>query len=271
MTGSRNVIAALVADGDGVDRMVAGLDESQWALPTPAPGWTVAHQIAHLSFVFQLAAAAASAPERFNTLVARANGGVDGVVDAAFASAVNDPPARLLARWRIDRAAAERALAVAPADSPVPWLVRPVPPAVLAAVGMMELFGHGQDIADALGIHRRWTDRLRYVVGFAVDAWDLGYQARGLTPPDVRFGFELVAPSGEVWRFGPDDAQQHISGTAADFCLLVTRRRHRDDLDLAAVGQEAHRWLDIAQAYHGAPGPGRSPGQFAPSFRRLAA
>jgi uncharacterized protein (TIGR03084 family) len=98
-----------------------------------------------------------------------------------------------------------------------------------------------------------------------VRTWDFGYQARGLTVPDKEFRFELTAVSGELWVFGPADAAQRITGPAVDFCLLVTRRRHRADLSLAAVGAEADRWLDIAQAYRGPAGPGRLPGQFAAS------
>ena len=263
MTQQQDVIAHLVAEGDQVDRMVADIDETSWSLPTPAPGWTVAHQIAHLSFVFRLAGTAASDPEAFTALAARAAGDFDAAIAAALADYENDPPEVLLARWRAERAASEKALAAVPPDSLVPWLVRPLPPSVLAAAGMMELIGHGQDIADALGVARDWTDRIGHVVGFAVHVWDFGYQARGLATPDVRFGFELTAPSGAVWRYGPDDAAQRITGSAVDFCMLVTRRRHRDDLDLVAVGEDADNWLNIAQAYRGGAGPGRSPGQFA--------
>jgi enediyne biosynthesis protein E11 len=262
VTDFQDVIGHLVAEGDSVDGMVAGLDAAGWSLPTPAPGWTVAHQVAHLSFVFRLAAAAAARPEAFQAIAASAQGDFDGAVNAALAEYADLAPADLLARWRTERVTAERALAAVPPDSLVPWLVRPIPPAVLAAAGMMELIGHGQDIADAVGVDREWTDRIAHVVGFAVHVWDFGYQARGLAVPDVRFRFELPSPSGAVWRFGPDDAAQRITGSAVDFCLLVTRRRHRDDLDLVAVGADADEWLTIAQAYRGAPGAGREPGQF---------
>jgi enediyne biosynthesis protein E11 len=151
---------------------------------------------------------------------------------------------------------------VLPAETPVPWVVRPVLPEILVSAGMMELVGHGQDIADALGTEREWTDRIRHVVRFAVRVWDFGYLSRGLTPPEVRFRYEVTSPSGELWCYGPEDAEQRITGTAVDLCLLVTRRRHRADLDLVAVGGDADRWLDIAQCYRGAPGAGRAPGQF---------
>ena len=133
---------------------------------------------------------------------------------------------------------------------------------VLACAGMMEMFAHGQDVADALGVTRTYTDRLFYLALFVTLTWDFGYQSRGETAPDVQFRYELTAPSGEVWEFGPPDAEQRITGPAADFCLLATRRRHRDDLDVKAVGADAEHWLDIAQCYRGPAGEGRRPGQF---------
>jgi uncharacterized protein (TIGR03084 family) len=260
-----DVISTLIADGDDIDRLVADLDAARWTLPTPAPGWTIAHQIAHLAATFRMAATAASDPNAFRMLTARLSEDFDANVRGALAGYLVDPPDVLLSRWRAELTAACAALAAVPAGQLVPWLVRPLPPEVLASAGMMELFGHGQDVADALGVQRELTDRIKYLVGFAVRVWDFGYLARGLTPPDVEFRFELTAPSGALWTFGPADATQTITGPATDFCLLVTRRRHRDDLALVASGAEADHWLDIAQAYRGPAGAGRSPGQFAAS------
>ena len=39
----------------------------------------------------------------------------------------------------------------------------------------------------------------------------------------------------------------------------MTQRRHRDDLALAATGPDADAWLDVAQAFAGPAGGGRSP------------
>jgi uncharacterized protein (TIGR03084 family) len=134
----------------------------------------------------------------------------------------------------------------------------------------MELFAHGQDIADAAGVRREYGDRIGHLAGFAARNRDFGYLVRGLTPPEEEFRFELTAPSGARWEYGPTAAEQRITGPALDFCLLVTRRRHRDDLAVVATGAEADRWLDIAQAYRGSPGEGRSPGQFSRQVAALA-
>ncbi|OLF10335.1 TIGR03084 family metal-binding protein [Actinophytocola xanthii] len=258
----RDVISDLTAEANEVDQLVAGLDAAGWQRPTPAPGWTVAHQVAHLAFIFRLAGTAAADPELFTAMTAKVGQDFEAAVNGALREYLDDQPEVLLTRWRAERDGAIKALAAVPADQVVPWLVRPLPPAVLACAGIMELFGHGQDIADALAVTRTRTDRLWNLAWFATLTWDFGYQSRGLTPPDVRFRYELTAPSGEIWEFGPADAEQRISGPAEDFCLLVTRRRHRDDLALTAVGADADHWLDIAQAYRGPAGEGRRPGQF---------
>jgi uncharacterized protein (TIGR03084 family) len=258
----RDVIADLTAEGDEVEALITGLDEASWATSTPAPGWTVAHQIAHLGFIFRLAGTAAADPELFAAMTAGAAADFEGAVNAALGEYLGDPPEVLLSRWRAERDTAIKALAAVPGDQLVPWLVRPLPPAVLACAGLMELFAHGQDVADALGVTREPTDRLWHLAWFATLTWDFGYQSRGLTAPDVQFRYELTAPSGATWEFGPADAEQRITGPAHDFCLLVTRRRHRDDLAITAVGPDAEHWLDIAQAYRGPAGEGRQPGQF---------
>ena len=80
--------------------------------------------------------------------------------------------------------------------------------------------------------------------------------------PSTAVQVVLAAPDGSVWRWGDDDAPQRVSGSALDLALLVTQRRHRDDLALVAEGEIADQWLDIAQAFAGPPGSGRRPGQF---------
>lgn len=259
----QDVLAALVGEGNELDGLVAGLTPEQWSTSTPAPGWTIAHQIAHLAATFRLAGMAAAQPDAFTTMVSRLSGDFNRNVEVALTEYLSDPPEVLLRRWRTERATAEKALAAVPPTQLVPWLVRPLPPGVLAAAGMMELFAHGQDIADALRVRRTATDRIGHLVGFAVRTWDFGYLARGLTPPETALRFELTAPSGRVWTFGPEDSTERVTGPAWDFCLLVCRRRHRDDLALRTTGAVANQWLDIAQAYRGPAGTGREPGQFA--------
>lgn len=262
MNLSSDAYKDLEAENEAIDEIVAGLDATQWKSPTPAPGWTIKHQVAHLSSIARIAGIAASDPELFRKVSSGADKNFDAAVEALLTPYLDASPAELLTRWRTERAGAFRALAALPPDRMVPWVARSIPAGVLACAGIMELFAHGQDIADAIGVRREYTDRIGHLVWFATRNRDFGYQARNLTPPDEEFRFELTAPSGVLWEFGPADAVNRITGPAVDFCMLVTRRRHRADLSLHATGEQADYWMDIAQAYRGSPGEGRVPGQF---------
>jgi enediyne biosynthesis protein E11 len=257
-----DVYADLQTEGEVLDQLVASLDAAQWDLPTPAPGWTIKHQVAHLSSTARIAGIAASDPELFAKVTVGADKDFDAAVTALLTPYLDASPADLLARWRTERGEAGKALSALPPGQMVPWVARQIPAGALAAAGLMELFAHGQDIADAVGVRRGYTDRIGHLVGFAVRVWDFGYLARGLAPPDAEFRYEITAPSGIQWEFGPADAENQVKGPAVDFCMLVTRRRNRADLAVQATGPEADKWLDIAQAYRGSPGPGREPGQF---------
>jgi uncharacterized protein (TIGR03084 family) len=132
---------------------------------------------------------------------------------------------------------------------------------------LMETWAHTQDIADALRVTRQPTGRLRHVAHIGVGARGYSYAVRGLPLPSVPVRVELVPrasePSGAIWTWGPADAKDRITGPALDFCLLVTQRRHRDDVTLAIEGPAATEWMTIAQAFAGAAGPGRDAGLFA--------
>lgn len=259
----KDIYSDLVAEADEINDLLADLEPDAWNTPTPATGWTVADQVAHLTFICDLAHLSAAAPEQFQKRVASASQGFQAAVDAALVEYSAAGTGQLRERWRKSLGDAVTALAAVDQGTTVPWLVNPLPPSVLAAAGYMEVFAHGQDIADALRTERVYTDRIGHLCWFATRVWDFGYQARGLTPPAAEFRFELTAPSGAQWAFGPETALQRVAGPAADFCLLVTRRRHRDDLSVKATGEDAEAWLDIAQAYRGPAGAGRQPGQFA--------
>ena len=256
------VLADLRAEGDELDGLVSGLPDAGWARPTPAPGWTIAHQIAHLAWTDQLALLAARDPDAFNEAVRQVAGDPVEYVDRAAAEGAAEPPQQLLARWRKGRAALVGALAAVPAGTRMPWFFKPMSPMSAATARLMETWAHGLDVADTLGVRRPPAARLRHVAHIGVRARDFAFQVNGRQPPAEPFRVELTGPSGEAWAWGPQEAAQRVTGPALDFCLLVTQRRHRDDVAVTATGPDADAWLDIAQAFAGLPGAGRKPGQF---------
>ncbi|MGH3386023.1 MAG: TIGR03084 family metal-binding protein [Nocardioidaceae bacterium] len=252
------VIRDLETEGDELDELVAGLADDAWATDTPSVGWSIAHQVAHLAWTDDMALLALRDPEGFQRLLPERAPRVTTVADETAAEGASARPADLLARWRSTRAEVAAGLLQAPAETKVPWFGPPMSPTSMATARLMETWAHGLDVADALGAERKPTERLRHVAHLGVRTRDFAYYISDLTPPGAPFRVELTAPSGEVWAWGPTDADARVAGPAYDFCLLVTQRRHRDDLALTAVG-EADRWLDIAQVFAGLPGTGRPP------------
>ncbi|WP_069735595.1 MULTISPECIES: TIGR03084 family metal-binding protein [Streptomyces] len=254
------VIDDLREESDELDKLVGELDAPGWRGPTPAERWTVAHQIAHLSWTDEVAVLAATEPDRFGDEVAKALAAPDSFVDeAADALVAAHAPDALLVRWREGRARLDKVLRDAPDGTRIPWYGPPMSVASMASARLMETWAHGQDIADALGVTRAPTARLRHVARIGVRARNYAYAVRGITAPEEEFRVELDAPGGEMVAYGPEGAGQRVTGPLLDFCLLVTQRAHRSDLAVTAEGRDADQWLSIAQAFAGPPGPGRLP------------
>ena len=258
MVDLSEILTDLNEESAELDRLVADLPEADWRRPTPAPGWTVAHQIAHLNSTDQAVIASATDPDEFGRWLGAAAADPDGFVDAAAERALTEAP-ELLRRWRDGRAGLASVLAMAPRDARLPWFGTSMSPASAATARLMETWAHGEDVATALGQLRLPTRRLRHVVHLGVRTMTHSFLVHGRPAPDAPVFVELTGPDGGTWAFGPADAANRVTGPALDFCLLVTQRGHRDDLGLEATGPVADEWLDVAQAFAGPPGAGRPP------------
>jgi uncharacterized protein (TIGR03084 family) len=275
MTGSAGggdpltrVLADLAAESQDLDRLLADLGPADWRATTPAPGWDVAHQIAHLAWTDEVSLRACTDPAGFTAwvaeLIARNDGRGDAgatsdLVDRAAQEGARADPGALLARWRRGRDELAAALNRVPADARLPWFGPPMGPASMATARLMETWAHGEDVAAALGVRRPATARLWHVARLAVRTRDFAFAVHGLPAPTEPFRVLLTAPDGALWAFGPPDAAERVTGSAWHFCLLAVRRVHRADTSLVTVGPAADTWLDLVQAFAGAPGAGREP------------
>jgi uncharacterized protein (TIGR03084 family) len=239
--------------------LVADLPSTRWSDPTPAAGWSIADQISHLAYFDDAAVRSATEPEAFTAeltaLLERGGVSPDSIVEQHRGMA----PTELLAWFDSSRARLVQVFRGLDAKTRVPWFGPPMSAASSLTARIMETWAHGQDLADAVGVRREPTARLRHVAHIGVRALPFSYLLRDRPVPQVPVRVELAAPDGEVWTWGPDDAENRVTGPALDFCLVVTQRRHRDDTVLTATGPVAQEWLEIAQAFAGAPGPGRAP------------
>ena len=253
------VLADLEREGDQLDDLVAPLDEAGWRTPTPADGWDVRHQVAHLAWTDEVAVAAATDKQAWDGYVLQAIEDPEGFVDQEAARGAEAPHDELLARWRTARRALAATLAAHPAGEKLPWFGPPMSPTSMATARFMETWAHARDVADALGVELPRDDRVRHVVHLGYRTRGFAFANAGREVPTAEIRVELTLPSGEAMALGPDTAEQSVRGSAYDFALLVTQRAHRDDLDLVATGPDADAWLDVAQAFAGPSGGGREP------------
>ena len=245
-------VAALAA-------VVDGLDEAALRSPTPAAGWDVADQLAHLAAFDGHATTSVVEPERFRAELAAALDRGEDPIAAATARGRAIGPVASRAWWH--EASAGFAVATDGLDgrARLPWYGPDMGAMSFVTARLMETWAHGQDVRDAVGSPPSVSDRLRHVADIGVRARPFSYVVRGLEVPSAPLRVELVAPDGSAWTWGPDGVVDVIAGPALDLCLLVTQRRHRDDLDLDVRGPAAEEWVGIAQAFAGAPRPGRPP------------
>ncbi len=254
----------LAAETTDLVALFAPLDADGWCTATPAPGWTIRDQVAHLAFFDEATTRAATRPDAFRAERDRALADIGSMVEAVAAAHRHLSGADSLA-W-LQHARAELIDAVGGLDpaARVPWYGPDMTLASSLTARLMETWAHGQDVADALGVRRVPTGRLRHVAFLGARALPNSYRARGLDVPEEPVLVELDGPGGERWVYGPHDAANTVRGPALDFCLVVTQRRHPADTELRTTGPVAGEWLTIAQAFAGPPGRGRQPGELPP-------
>jgi uncharacterized protein (TIGR03084 family) len=258
-TTLEDLLVDLDAEHREVDSLVAGLDESGWDRATPADGWTIRDQVAHLAYFDDAATLAITDPGSFAELVTAAMAATDPMEEHLLRGRAMTGP-EVMAWWRVSRATMLMATRSLPDGARVSWFGPPMGLLSFISARLMETWAHGQDVADALELPRVPTRRLRHIADLGVRTRPFSYAIRGIQAPLTPVAVVLSGPAGELWRWedpaaGPDSVQ----GSALDFCLLVTQRRNLADTDLVVDGDAARQWMSIAQAFAGPPGAGRPP------------
>jgi hypothetical protein len=94
------------------------------------------------------------------------------------------------------------------------------------------------------------------------------YQVRRMELPPAVPHVRLTAPSGAIWTWGEEGAANAVTGSATEFCQVVTQVRNVSDTKLVVRGPVATQWMAMAQCFAGAAEPPPAPGT---RFRRARA
>lgn len=241
-------VSELAEEHAELEDLLRSLNAERWRAPTPAEGWSVRDQVAHLADTNEICfdtvtggarnlneeALAAGTPEAFT------QSGVDK------GSAMTD--AALLQWWVTSAARTREALAARDPKDRVPWGLG-MSAAMMATAREMEHWAHGCDIRAALGLPFSRTARLRSIAFLTLRAVPYALGVAGIAQPDGALRTELTH-DGETWALGPDDATDVITGEAFEFCRLGIRRVTRADTHtLKAHGPLAEAALDNLRAF----------------------
>src|SRR4051812_42257132 len=255
-----DALAALIdelhAEHEALDAVVEGIPDEAWDVPTPSPGWRVRDQIGHLAFFDQRAQMAITDSEAFIAERDAALADFTSFGELAERLGRDYTGLLLLSAWRTARALSLDAIGAVPDGVRIPWYGPPMSARSFATARLMETWAHGQDVVDALGASRPPTDRLRHIAHLGVSTRGWSYAVRGLEAPAAPVRVELTLPSGAAWSAGDESAPDRVTGTAEDFCLVVTQRRNVADTALEVDGALASEWMAIAQCFAGGPTTG---------------
>lgn len=253
-----SICADLADEHSALHEMVVELGPGEWRRPTPSPEWSIADQISHLAFFDHRATLALTDPDGFAADRARLFEAAPRDLSIELGRLVSAD--ELMGEWTTYRSRLLDAARRVDESVRVPWYGPAMSVSSFLTARLMETWSHGCDVADALQRPVVVSSRLRHVAHIGVSARPYSLMVNG-REPDVRpIHVELTAPDGESWVWGEAGAEGgSVRGTALDFCLVVTQRRHLVDTSLTVLGEAARDWMDIAQAFAGPAGSGRAP------------
>ena len=260
----QQLAADLREEGEELFELLYSLDDSDWDRPTPFNGWTVNQVIGHLhggdwAVVLTMTDPAAYALFKQARQDARDRG------DEAARNRLGpelESGRKLMAQWYEYFQEMCRQVAAADPKARVQWSGPDMSVRSAATARQMETWAHGQDIYDLLRRPRRPADRLKNIAVLGVKTFGWTFRNRGLEPPAETPHVALTAPSGAIWDFpGSENTGSRVSGSAAEFCHVVTQGRNIADTLLSVTGDAATQWMAIAQCFAGPPRNPPAPGE----------
>lgn len=142
----------------------------------------------------------------------------------------------------------------------VPWAGPSMSARSSVTARLMETWSHAQAIYDELGQDRPPNDAIANIVVLGLNTYGWTFANRKLDVPEPKPQLVLTMPSGAVQTFGEEAGDERIEGLAEEFCQTVTQCRNIADTNLVVSGENAVRWMEMAQCFAGAPQDPPPPG-----------
>lgn len=247
-------VADFAAESAALADLLAQCADADWDRQTQFKGWTVNDVLVHLHFWNVAVDTSLTDPAGFQALLGAFLADLpQGGMRPAENKRVAERGPALLTAWqaRIDDMV-PRWSSQDPKHR-IQWAGPDMSVRSAITARQMETWAHAHEVFDLMGVRRDEADRLKNIVVLGVNTYGWTFQVQGLGAPPPMPYLLLTAPSGAVWTFGEESADNRIEGSAVGFAQTVTQTRNVADTDLAVTGAVAETWMRHAQCFAGPP------------------
>lgn len=245
-------IEDLRTEGVELHKTLETLQDDQWQLATPFKNRTVNWVVQHLHDADRWAFHSITDPDGFRAWMTNR--------DLASENTPKLEGRPLLERWINYLHDLCDKLGEVDPDLRAPWFGPDMGVRMMATARQMETWSHGQDVYDLLKLPRSNSDRVKNICHIGVRTYGWTFVNRKLVVPEPVPYVELVSPSSAVWTWGEESGSNFVRGDAVEFAHVVTQGRNIADVNLDVRGENAERWMEIAQCFAGPPETPPDPG-----------
>lgn len=248
MSGMEPFVAELAEEQAELEALLRSLPEDAWRRPTPAAGWDVRDQVSHLADTEEIAHDTATGGPRQLNEEALSFATPEAFTESGCEKGRSRSPGEVLEWWAAGAARLRAALRTLEPETRVPWGLGMSARAFVAA-RLMEHWAHGLDVRAAVGAPVPFGARHRNVAWLITRSMPYAFRLVQREQPPGILRVELDR-DGDRWTFGPEDADNRVTGDALEFCRLGVQRMKRSEArSLKAEGPLADTFLDVARAF----------------------
>jgi uncharacterized protein (TIGR03084 family) len=242
-------------ESEALSALLAPLSGVDFETPTQFKGWTINNILRHLH-VWNIAADLSLTDEAafsgfMASMVAGIRGGKLPDFEAAYLGNISGQ--KLRETWAETFENVAQHFGDADPKSRLKWVGPDMSAISSITARLMETWSHAQAIYDVLGVARIDADRVGNIVRLGVNTYGFTWKNRRQEPPGPMPQLKLTAASGASWEYGEPSDSGVITGSATEFCQVVTQCRNIADTSLDVTGEVAHQWMAVAQCFAGPP------------------
>ncbi len=238
-----------------LNALLMPLGDADFDTPTLFKGWTINNILRHLH-VWNIAADLALIDEQaFAEMLSQLLAGGKTLrfteIEARYLGSLSG--AALRAQWIGYAEDTAQHFALADPKKRLKWVGPDMSALSSISARLMETWAHAQAVYDVLGVERVDGDHIGNIVRLGINTYGWTWKNRSEDPPGQMPLVTLTAPSGVIWTYGEASGSGSITGSATEFCQVVTQCRNIADTALVVTGDVAARWMAVAQCFAGPP------------------